>query len=91
MAKHYHMRPEAGQLTLTGHDVKLTHTVIERAVKKNWPLISIYAIITIGGIVASYFTANWVSVGVSLAVAVVTFIVSLRMLREVITITNEVR
>jgi hypothetical protein len=50
-----------------------------------------YFVITVGGIIASYFTSGWLSVGISTGVAVITFLVGLRMVREVITITNNVR
>jgi hypothetical protein len=91
MAKNYRMKAEPGHSQVTGHNVDLVHTVIKRAVVKNVPWIAVYVIVTAGGIVASYFTAEWASVGLSMAVAVITFFVGLRMVKEIITITKEIR
>jgi hypothetical protein len=87
----YYMKGEAGQFGVAGQDARLIHTIISRAVTKNWWLISLYAVITIAGVVVSYFLSGWVSVAVTAAVAVVTFLIGLRMMHQVVTITNEVR
>ncbi len=77
--------------TVTGQNVTLTRSVTRKAVKKNWPMLIAYFVITVGGIIVSYFTSRWLSVGLSTGVAVITFFVGLRMVREVITITNDAR
>ena len=83
------LRP--ARIKITGQDVKLVHTVVVRAVKANWPWVAIYVATTVAGIIAAYFTSGWWSVAVSTCVAVITFFVGLRMLQQVVTITNEVR
>ena len=80
MPKHYILKAEPGVYKLTGQDTKL----VLRAVKKNWRMISIYAAVTLGGIVASYYTNGWLSVGISSVVAAITFFVGLRMLQQVV-------
>ena len=77
--------------TVTGQNVTLTHSLTRKVVKKNWRMLIAYFVITVGGIIASYFTSGWLSVGLSTGVAVITFLVGLRMVREVITITNNAR
>jgi len=91
MSKNYRMTAETGSYKLTGQNVKLIHTVTTTAVKRNWIWLSIYIIVTLGGIVGSYFTNEWISVGLSVAIAAITFFVGLRMIQEVITITKEIR
>jgi hypothetical protein len=39
----------------------------------------------------SYFLSGWISIAVSGALALVTFLIGLRLMHQVITITNEVR
>jgi hypothetical protein len=85
------MIAEAGQFGVAGQNARLIHTIISRAVSKNWWLISLYIAITIAGVAVSYFLSGWVSVAVTAAVAIVTFLVGLRMMHQVVTITNEVR
>jgi hypothetical protein len=87
----YRMKAESGEFRLTGQDARLIHTIISRVVKKNWWLIGLYATITVGGVSVSYFLSGWISVAVSGALALVTFLIGLRMMHQVITITNEVR
>jgi hypothetical protein len=77
--------------TVTGQNATLTHSVTRKVVKKNWRMLIAYFVITVGGIIASYFTSGWLSVGLSTGVAVITFLVGLRIVREVITITNNAR
>lgn len=91
MPRNFNMKAESGHYKLTGQDVCLIHEVRERVIKKNWPLISLYGLVTVAGVVASYFTSEWVSVGVSAIVALFTFAVGLRMLQEIVTITKEIR
>lgn len=90
MPKHYKMKAEPGHYKLTGQDVKLVHTVTVTAVKRNWPWLSAYFVVTVGGIAWSYFTSEWVSVWLSIGVAAVTFVIGGRMVQQVITITKEV-
>ena len=91
MPKHYRMDVETGSYGVTGQDVKLTHTFTEIVLKKNWLLLTIYAVITVGSVITSYFVSGWISVIVSFVVAVATFGIGLRMLQRVVTTTNEVR
>jgi len=85
------MKAETGVFQLSGQNVRLIHTITSQAVKRNWWLICLYAVITVAGVSVSYFLSGWISVAVSAAVAVVTFLIGLRMMHQVITITNEVR
>jgi hypothetical protein len=85
------VKPDAGQLALKGQIPRLIYTVTSIAIKRNWPWIALYAVITIVGIVLSYFLSGWQSVLVSFVVALTTFGVGLVMWHKVITITNEVR
>ncbi|MEX0803417.1 MAG: hypothetical protein WD688_08890 [Candidatus Binatia bacterium] len=91
MAKDYRMKADPVSYVVTGNDVALKHTVMKKAVKKNWLWFSIYAFVTLFGIFASYFTSEWLSVVLSFVVAVITFFVGFVMLQTVITITNERR
>lgn len=86
----YRMDVETGHYRLTGHGTKLVHTVVKKTVQKNWPMILGYGAVTGGGIVASYWTNQWISVGLSVLVALITFFIGLRMIRDIITITSEV-
>jgi hypothetical protein len=86
------MAPESGSLKLIGSDAKLTHTVIIKAIKKNWWVITLYFIINIVGVVAAYFLDTpWVSAATSFGVAIVSTVVGYFMMSQVVTITNEVR
>jgi hypothetical protein len=91
VAMDYKLEPESGSFKLTGGNVSLMHIVTVVAVKRNWWLLSIYGLVTIAGIYASYFMSGWSSVIVSSAVAAITFVVGLRMWQQVITITKEIR
>jgi hypothetical protein len=91
MPKHYEMKAETGRYTVTGNDAQLKLTTVADVTRRNWPLLSAYGIITLASIIASYFTSQWVSVAVSFAFAVITFLVGLRMLERVVTITNQIR
>jgi hypothetical protein len=91
MPKHYEMKAEPGSFVISGNDAQLKHTTVAGVTRKNWPLLGAYGLITLASIIASYFTSQWVSVAVSFAFAVVTFLVGLRMLIQVVTVTNEVR
>jgi hypothetical protein len=91
MPKDFRMDVETGHYKTTGNDVQLRHSATVKAVKNNWILLSLYFIITIVGVVLSYFTSGWCSVFVSAPVALITFLIGYWMLQQVITITNEVR
>jgi uncharacterized membrane protein YfcA len=91
MPKHHHMKIETGSYTLSGNDPTLTRSIVVRVTKRNWLLLSFYGLITIAGIIASYFTNQWISVAVSFAFAVITFLIGLYMLIQVVTITSEIR
>ena len=85
------MTPGPASLNLTPSNVEVMHTVTIRAVQKNWKLLSAYGVITVLGWIVSYFTNQWVSVALSVIVAVVTFFIGLRMFREAITTTIRIR
>jgi len=91
MPKHYEMKGETGRYSVSGNAAQFTHTTVAEVTRRNWPLLGAYGLITLASIIASYFTSQWVSVAVSFAFAVITFLVGLRMLIQVVTITNEVR
>ena len=85
----YYHESTPGSFTLTGHDaeLELTRTVIREVWKGNWPLISLYTLISLGSVGASYFTSRWNSVVLSSAVALATLLIGLFMAWKVITIT----
>jgi hypothetical protein len=85
------MNAETGSYKLTGQDAKLMHYVIVKVVEKDWPLLSLYLVVIVVGLVASYVTSRWDSVGFSFVVDAFTFVVGLLMVQTVITITNEIR
>jgi hypothetical protein len=86
------IKPEAGSLKLTGFAPKLTYTVITKAVARNWPIIALYIIINIGGVVGAYFfTTPWLSAAASCGVSIISTLVGYFMMGQVVTITNEVR
>jgi hypothetical protein len=85
------MKAETGKSVVSGNNAQLTHTTVAEVTRRNWRLLGAYGLLTAASIVASYFTSQWVSVAASFAFAVVTFLVGLRMLVQVVTITNEVR
>jgi uncharacterized membrane protein YfcA len=87
----YRIKAGTGVFRLTGQDARLVHTITSQALKRNWWLICLYAVITMAGVSVSYFLSGWISVAASAAVALVTFLIGLRMMHQVITITNEVR
>jgi hypothetical protein len=80
---------ETGSLKLTAHDAhtELINSVIRKAWESSPLLISLYAVITFAGVGASYFTSRWSSVALSFAVALVTLLIGLGMVRKVIRIT----
>jgi hypothetical protein len=75
----YHHEGATGSYTLSGRDAELRSTVIREVWKRNWPLISLYAVVTLGGVGISYFTSRWSSVALSFVVALVTLPIGLRM------------
>jgi hypothetical protein len=89
--KAYILNAEPRRFRISGSDARLIHRTISEAVKRSWPWISVYAVVTAFGIGASYFTNEWVSVALSTVVAAVTLIVGYLMLQKVITITIETR
>jgi hypothetical protein len=91
MPKHHNMNTDTGSYGITGFAASQTKTTTTRVIKKNWRLVCLYGFITLAGIVGSYFTSAWISVGVSIIVALITFLVGLRMIQEAVTITREVR
>jgi hypothetical protein len=87
----YTMKPDVGKYVMTGYGPKLIHTVITKAIKKNWWVIAFYVVINASGVVAAYFlTAPWLSVAASLGVAIVSTVVGYFMMSQVVTITKEV-
>jgi hypothetical protein len=75
----YHMKAETGSFALKGQNARLIHIVTFIAIKKNKPWIVLYAVVTIVGIVMSYFLSGWLSVIASAVVALTTFGVGLLM------------
>ena len=90
-ARHYVAECEPASFKTTEHEVELAHTATVKAVQKNWKLLSTYVVITVVGCILSYFTKQWISVALSVFVAVVTFFIGRRMIREVITTTIRIR
>lgn len=90
-ARRYVLEAAPGHIKMTGHDAELIHSVIRKVLEKDWPLISVYVVITVVGLFASYFSSGWSSVALSTLVAVATFYVGLHMVRDVITITKTKR
>ncbi len=76
---------------MTGQNVKLVHAVTNTVLTRKWLLLSLYLVINLIGIIASYFASGWLIVGISVSVAICDFLYRLRMLQEVITITREER
>ena len=91
MPENYKLEAETGRYELTGQEVGLAHTITTIAVKRNWIWLSVYIVVTVAGFIGSYFTNQWLSVGLSVVVALITFFVGLRMIQQVITITKDVR
>jgi hypothetical protein len=89
--EHFNMIAETGAYKLTGAEVELTHTVFRKAWERDWRWISLYVVITLGGIGASYFTSQWTSVALSSAVALATLLIGLFMARQVLTITKRIK
>jgi uncharacterized membrane protein HdeD (DUF308 family) len=89
--KDYRIKAETGHYAVTGSDAKLVHTVVKRSIHKNWGLVSFYILISIASAYITYFTSEWVSVALSIAVTIVSLIVGWFMAREIVTTTNEVR
>jgi CHASE2 domain-containing sensor protein len=87
----YRLKADTGVFRLTGQEARLIHTITSQTVKRNWWLICLYTAITLAGVSVSYFLSGWISVAVSAAVALVTFLIGLRMMHQAIVITNEVR
>jgi hypothetical protein len=91
MSENLGMNAETGANKLTGRDARLKHTVIVKAVKRNWLWLSAYGVITVCGIVVSYLTTGLPSTAFTIIVDVVTYFVGRRMVHEVIMITNEIQ
>jgi hypothetical protein len=91
MPKKYRMKAKPGRYAVTAGDVEFRHSVTITVVKKNWPLMAVYAMVTIAGLVGSYFVTGWLSVALSTFVAVVTFGVGYYMLQQVVTTTHRLR
>jgi hypothetical protein len=89
MRKHLSMNAEAGTFNLTEQDVTRIRSVTVAAVKRNWPWLCTYGVITLAGIVPSFFLNGWVNVAISCFVAVLTLLVALVMIQDVITIAND--
>ncbi len=90
-AQHFNLELETGRYNISGSDAELWHTAIRKALEKNWPWISIYAVITLVGLVGSYFLSGWMSLALTAVVDAVAFVAGLRMIRDVITITHTIR
>jgi hypothetical protein len=91
MAKNYNMKAELGEYKVTSQDVRLLHTVRKKTIERDWPWIVLWLAITVAGIVAPLFISLAWGILLSTAVAVATFFIGLRMWREAVTITNELR
>jgi hypothetical protein len=87
--KDFKMKADTGHFQLSGQNVTLIFSVTALATKKNWPMLAIYFVVTLGGIVVSYFTNGWISVRLSAVVAVITFGVGLRMVQQCLAIGAE--
>lgn len=58
------------------------HIIFQRFAKLHWVWISVYAAITIVGLVGSYFVSEWWSVGLSFAVAASTFYIGFKLVTK---------
>jgi hypothetical protein len=85
------MKAETGHYKITGQDVRLIHTARQRLVKTNKALIAFYVVFNAIGVAAAYFVDKWEAVGLALLVLVISTLIGLYMIKEAITITNEVR
>lgn len=90
-ARHYVLEVEPASFSLTAHEAELAYAATVKTVEKNWGWLRAYGVITVLSWIASYFTNQWASVALSVAVSVVTFCVGLWMIREVITTTIRIR
>jgi hypothetical protein len=91
MPEHYEMKAEPRAFVISGNSARLTRTTVAEATRRNWPLLGAYGLITLASVIASFFTSSVGECGGFICVAVITFLVGLRMLIQVVTITNEVR
>ena len=58
MGRNFGLKAQAGPYVLTGRSAKLTHRALSSAVRKNPWLLAVYAVITVAGIIISYW-ALW--------------------------------
>jgi hypothetical protein len=65
----------------------VTVRIMRQFFQKNWWLIAAWFVIQLIGIYASYYTSEWVSVSLSLVVAVITFFLGLLAFTTVIKLT----
>jgi hypothetical protein len=73
--------------SVAGSSAKMA--LITRWWEKDWPLVIDFVIATLGGAITSYWTNGWLSVALSIFVAVVTIPLGLYMAWEVVTIVYE--
>ncbi len=85
------MKAEGGQYAVTGGDARLVHTVTKRVVQKNVWFVAAYALVSVASAIGSYFTSGLCSVAISVFVTLITLWLGWYMLREVVSITREIR
>ena len=89
MPKNQELKPELFVDEDIFHSPTVYRSATTRVIEKRWSLIVAYGVITVMSIVASYFTSEWWSVGVTTFVAVITSALGLVMMRDVETTVLE--
>lgn len=91
MTKNIRMKAEGGHYTLNISNARLVHTVTKRVIQKNLWFVAVYALVSLASAIGSYFTSGFWSVGLSVLVTLVTLWLGWYMLREVVSVTHEIR
>ncbi len=90
-AQHFNLELETARYNMSGSDSELVDTAIRKAMEKNWALINGYLVITLVGLVGSYYLTGLWSLTASVVVNVAAFFTGSRMTRDVIIITRTIR
>jgi len=87
----YKMKAGTGHFKVTGQNVQLVRAAAIKLVENNWPLIVFYFVVNVAGIGGAYFIEKWDAVQLAALVAFMSFLIGLKMIKETITITKEIR